>query len=175
MKSWVLWLVIGAVLLVGGLVAIFNPFAATLTAQQIAAWLFLFGGIAQVVATIRSSDWGARIINLVLAVAYLWLGISLLGHPLAGILTLTVLVAIMFLVNGILKVLLSFTLRGTPNFWAVLLSGAISIALAIMVFANFPQSAAVLLGVLLAVELISTGAMMIAYALHLRDRPPVAR
>lgn len=169
MGSWLIWLVIGLVFILGGIVSLLNPFAATVTAEQIAAWLFVFGGIAQVVAAFRAEGWGARILNIILALAYLWLGISLLANPLAGILTLTVLAAIMFLVNGILKVLLAFTLRGTGVFWPVLISGAISVILAVMVFTNFPQSAAILLGTLLAVELLSSGVMIVFYAFALRD------
>lgn len=169
MGSWLIWLVIGLVFILGGIVSLLNPFAATVTAEQIAAWLFVFGGIAQVVAAFRAEGWGARILNIILALAYLWLGVSLLANPLAGILTLTVLAAIMFLVNGILKVALAFTLRGTGVFWPVLISGAISVILAVMVFTNFPQSAAILLGTLLAVELLSSGVMIVFYAFALRD------
>lgn len=171
MGKWMIWIVIGLGFLCGGFIALMNPFAATLTAEQIAAWLFLFGGLAQIVAAFRAEGMSARVLAIVLALVFLWLGVSLLANPLAGVLTLTLVVAMMFLANGVLKVLLSFTVRGTVYFWPILLSGAVSVILAIMVFANFPSSAAVLLGVLLAVELISTGAMMIAYALFLRRNP----
>jgi uncharacterized membrane protein HdeD (DUF308 family) len=58
--------------------------------------------------------------------------------------------------------------RPSPYFWAVFLSGAISLLLAVMILANFPQSAMTIPGILLAVDLISTGAGMVALALHLR-------
>ncbi|MGC9419637.1 MAG: HdeD family acid-resistance protein [Rhodovulum sp.] len=159
---------IGLVFILGGLFALFNPLAATLTAEQIAAWLFVLGGIMQLVAAVRTGGWGARLLNAVLALAYLWLGISLLANPLAGVLTLTVLVAIVFLVNGATKLLLALTMRGTPFLWPTAVSGAISLLLALMVFSNFPQSAALLLGVLLAVELVSSGVMILAFALFVR-------
>lgn len=173
MASWLLWVIIGLVLVAGGVIALLNPFAATVTAVQIAAWLFLFGGVAQVVAAVQAGGWGARILNVVLALAYLWLGISLLANPLAGVLTLTVVVAIVFLVSGVLKTLLALTTRGSAFFWPILISGVLSIILALMVFSNFPQSAAVLLGALLAVELLSGGITVIAFGLYLKRHPPV--
>jgi uncharacterized membrane protein HdeD (DUF308 family) len=170
MGSWLAWLVIGIFFVLGGVFCFFNPLAATLTAEQMAAWLFIIGGVAQAVAAFRAEGWGARVLSVILALAYLWLGISLLSNPLAGILTLTLVVAIMFFVNGSLKVVLAFsTARGTGAFWPILISGVVSVVLAIMVITNFPQSAAVLLGVLLAIELLSSGLVLIAYALALKN------
>ncbi|MCO8146106.1 DUF308 domain-containing protein [Rhodovulum tesquicola] len=172
MGSWWFWVLIGTVFILGGLFALFNPLAATLTAEQIAAWLFVLGGIAQLLGAVRTAGWTARILNVVLALAYLWLGVSLLANPLAGVLTLTVLVAILFLINGAAKLLLGLTMRGTSFFWPTMISGAVSVVLALMVLSNFPQSAAVLLGVLLAVELVSSGVMILSFALFVRGRGP---
>jgi uncharacterized membrane protein HdeD (DUF308 family) len=168
MSGWLLWLLVGLVMLIGGIVALLNPFAATVTAEAIAGWFFLIGGVLQAVAVFRATDWGARIWALVLAIVFLGLGISLLANPLAGILSLTLIAALMFLSSGLVKVVWSFSLRGTGFFWPVLLSGAVSVALALMVFSNFPQSAAVLLGVLLGVELLSSGITIISFSLYVR-------
>lgn len=169
MGNWLLWLLIGVVFILGGIFSLLNPLTATLTAEQITGWLFVIGGVAQVVAAFRTGVWGARFLNIVLALAYVWFGVSLLANPFAGVLALTMLAAIMFLVNGILKVFLALSLRGSGAFWPILISGAVSVVLAAMVFTNFPQSAAVLLGVLLAIELLSSGAMMVVYALSFRN------
>ena len=168
MSGWIWWLLIGAVLVIGGVAALLNPFAATVTAEQIAAWFFIFGGILQVLAVFQGEGWGARIWALVLAVVFLWLGISLLGNPLAGILSLTLVAAMMCMAAGSAKICLPCLARGSGYFWPMVLSGAISVILALMVFSNFPQSAAVLLGLLLAVELLSSGVTLIAYAFVLR-------
>ena len=171
MRAWLMPLIVGILMVVGGIVALFNPFAASLTVEQIAGWFFLFAGLLQVVSLFQADGWGQRLWALILALALLWLGISLLFNPLAGVVTLTVMVAIMFLAIGIAKLWFSLALRGTAYFWPVLLSGALSVILAIMVFTNLPQSAAVLLGVMLAIELISSGATLIAYALYVRTAP----
>jgi uncharacterized membrane protein HdeD (DUF308 family) len=81
---------------------------------------------------------------------------------------------IFFLATGVTKIFLSFGLRGTGYLWVVLLSGIVSVVLGIMVLSNFPYSAATILGILLAVELISTGIANIALALRLRETGPRA-
>lgn len=165
MKSSFASLALGGLMVIFGVIALFNPFAATLTVEQFLAWVFLIGGIFQFVAIFRGENWRQKLWSLVLAVVNVWLGVSLLGNPLAGIIALTYIVAIMFAVSGVSKIILSFGLRGTGYFWAVLVSGVISLALAIMVMSNFPQSAVTLLGVLLAVELLSSGVTMIVMGL----------
>ena len=171
MTSWILWLLIGAITLLGGIFALLNPFAATLAATTLAAWIFLFTGVLQIVGLFQTDGWGARLWGLILALAFLWLGVSILANPLQGMVSLTIVAGLMFVATGIAKILFAFRIRGSGFFIWALLSGAVSLILGVMVFTNFPQSAAILLGVLLAVELISTGITLISFALLLRNNP----
>jgi uncharacterized membrane protein HdeD (DUF308 family) len=168
MKSWILWIVTGALMILGGGIALLNPLAATLTAEQIAAWVFLFAGLLQLFALFRGQGWSDRLWALILALACLWLGASLLANPLAGMIALTLVVASGLMVSGVAKLLLAMHTRKTPLFWPILVSGGASLVLAAMVFLNLPQSAAVLLGVMLAAELILSGATIVAFALRMR-------
>lgn len=161
MGSRVLWIVVGIISVLAGIFALANPLAATLTAEMLAGWGFLIVGVLQVVFAFRDIGWGARIWAILIGLAFVLTGISLLGNPLAGIISLTVMVAVMFLIVGAAKIILSFSLPRGAGFWLLLVSGALSVVLAVMIFANFPQSAAVILGVLLAIELISNGVAMI--------------
>lgn len=171
MTNWILWLLIGAITLLGGIFALLNPFAATLAATTLAAWIFLFAGVLQIVGLFRTDGWGARLWGLILALAFIWLGITVLADPLRGVISLTLVAGIMFLATGIAKVIFAFRIRGSGYFMLTLLSGLVSLALGIMVFTNFPQSAAVVLGVLLAVELIATGITLVSFAFLLRNSP----
>jgi uncharacterized membrane protein HdeD (DUF308 family) len=173
MNGWLLWFLVGLVMMLGGLLALLNPLAATLTAEQIAAWIFLLSGLLQLVGVFRVQEWTARIWGLLLSVACLWLGISLLFNPLAGVFALTFVVALGFLASGLAKLILGFRIRTTAYFWPTMISGVMSLVLALMVFLNFPQSAAVLLGVLLSIELLISGATMAAFALTLRKAKPI--
>lgn len=162
MAGKVLWIIVGCLSILAGILALANPLVATLTAEQVAGWGFLIVGILQIFAVFRQVSWGGRIWVLLVGVLMVLLGINLLGKPLEGVMALTLTVGALFLVEGIFKIVLSFGLRGTGAFWLVLLSGAISVILAIMIFGNFPASALSILGILLAIELISNGISIIA-------------
>lgn len=161
MSSRILWIIMGVISIIAGIFALANPLAATLTAEQLAGWAFLIIGIIDLIAAFRDTSSG-KIWAILLGVAFILLGISLLANPLAGVISLTLAVATLLLVAGVFKVIWSFQLRGTGAFWLVLLSGLLSLLLAIMIFGNFPASALSILGILLAIELISSGASMIA-------------
>ncbi|WP_380055385.1 HdeD family acid-resistance protein [Falsihalocynthiibacter sp. SS001] len=173
MKHWILWLLAGIVLIIGGIFALANPFAATLTATAIAAWSFLIGGVIQLFAAFTQEGTSNKIWSGVTGVLGILVGIALFNNPFAGIISLTMLVAIMFLVIGAAKVFVSFSLKGTQAFWPVLISGALSVILALMIFGNFPQSAATILGILLAVELISSGISLVMLSLSSKSTAAV--
>lgn len=162
MAGKVLWTIVGCLSILAGILAFANPLVATLTAEQVAGWGFLIVGVLQIFSAFRQVSWGGRIWVLLVGVLMVLLGIDLLANPFEGVLTLTLAVAALFLVAGILRIVLAFGLRGTGAFWLVLLSGAVSVILAVMIFGNFPASALSILGILLAVELISNGISIIA-------------
>ncbi|RGP37525.1 HdeD family acid-resistance protein [Pseudotabrizicola alkalilacus] len=155
----------GAICLLGGLLALFNPLAASLTAEQIAGWLFLFAGVVQAFAAFREG-WSARAwLTGLLGALGILVGVSLLARPLEGIIALTWLVAIFFLVSGAAKVMLSWPLRKMPYFWLLLGSGTLSVILGIMILAGLPATAGIVLGTMLAIDLISSGVALIALGL----------
>ncbi len=86
----------------------------------------------------------------------------LLANPLQGLISLTLILGVVFLVTGIARLVLSFRLRDTPMFWLLLLSGAASVLIGVMVFGNFAAAATSLLGLLLGIQLIADGVALLA-------------
>lgn len=164
MNSRFLWVALGGLSIIAGIFALMNPLAATLTVEQLTGWSFLFLGVLLLWAAFRAPGWDGRAWVMLLGLAFSVLGVWLLARPMAGIISLTLMVALVFLVSGLFKILISFALRGTVAFWLLLISGAVSVLLAVMILGNFPAAAATILGLLLAVELISSGVSMIALA-----------
>ena len=171
MQHWLMWIILGIASILGGLFALFNPFAASIAAQTIVAWFFLIIGVVQAISIFRVTRMKERLLAILLTLIYLWLGISFLANPLEGLISLTLVAAIMFLVGGVAKVIYGFSVAEGRYRLALLISGAISVILALMIFTNFPSSAAVVLGVLLSVELLSTGVALVAFGMVLKQHP----
>ncbi|WP_182405099.1 HdeD family acid-resistance protein [Psychrobacter sp. GP33] len=167
-----LWMVVGVISILGGVFAFFNPLSASFAAEQLAGFVFLLVGILQFVALFRAHSTIGKVLAAIGGVLGILIGIELLQNPLQGILTLTMVIAILFMATGIVRAVVAFGLRKTVAFIPLLISGLISIALAIMIFTSYPQSATYIIGVLLAVELISNGISLIMYS---RVQPPLIR
>ena len=165
MQYWFLWLIAGLISLAGGIFALANPLAATLTAELLAGYMFIIVGILTVFSAFSDQGWGGRILAILLGLALLFLGISLVANPLAGMVSLTFVTGFMLLVVGLFRILLAFSSHVASLRGVLIVSGALSVLLGVMIFANWPQSAVVVLGLFLAVELISNGVSLIVLSL----------
>src|SRR5690606_9838042 len=154
--------------LVGGVLALFNPFAATLAATLMAGWAFVLLGVLQIVQSFQVKGWGGFLWALLFGLLSLAVGISLIYNPLAGMVSLTLLVAVLFLAFGVVKIMYAFSLRPISGWVWVLVSGLLSLALGILILADFPWAAVSVLGILLGVELISNGVLFLFVAFGLR-------
>ncbi|GAA0300726.1 HdeD family acid-resistance protein [Rhodovulum strictum] len=168
MTSWFLWLIVGILSVIAGFVAFANPFAATLTATLMAGFMFTAIGLLTLFSAFRDQGWPARIWAFILGVLLTLFGINLIANPLEGVLGLTFAVAILLMVIGVLRIIIAFTSVAEGTRSILVVSGLLSIVLSAMIFANYPWSSAVVLGVFLAVELISNGVSMIYLALDRR-------
>ncbi|MBY6091342.1 HdeD family acid-resistance protein [Pseudooceanicola sp. 502str34] len=170
MKTWLVMLGMGIVLLIGGIFALANPFAATLAVTTIVGVVFLATGILQAYSVFRDSEAHGRVWHGISALLSILAGVWLLANPLAGTVSLTLIVGVLFLFIGGFRLAAAWGMRSTPFFWILLLSGAASILIGIMVFSNLQMAAFSLLGILLAVELIADGVGLIAIGLFMRSR-----
>lgn len=165
MKHWLLWLVAGVISLLGGLFALANPLAATLTAELLAGYMFILVGVLTLISAFGDQGWGGRILTILLGLLILFLGINLVAHPLAGMVSLTALAGVTMLVMGLFRILIAFSEPAKGLRGVLIVSGLLSLLLGGMIFANWPQSAAVVLGLFLAVELISNGVSLIVLSM----------
>ena len=170
MKNSMLMLGIGALSLIGGIIALLNPLAATLTAELLTGYLFIAVGVLMLLSIFADDSRGSRLLSLVLGAAILAIGVSLVSNPLQGVLQLTVLVALLMLFIGILRIFFAFRMPTVGLKIMLILAGIVSLALGTMILTSFPFSAAVVLGILLAIELISNGISLIGLGLVARDQ-----
>ena len=126
MSNWIIMMLVGILSLVAGIVALLNPFGASVVATLITGWSFFILGFLQLIAGLRAEGAGNKVLGALLGLIALFIGINLVAEPLRGMITLTMIAGIMFLASGIFKAWFGFantqgSLRG-----AMMISGLVS-------------------------------------------------
>mgnify|MGYP001058388473 CR=1 FL=1 len=169
MQNWFLWLLVGIASVIGGVVAFAHPFVTTLAVEHLAGWMFMAVGVLTLYSAFQDRGWGGRIWAILLGVLLTVFGFYLIMNPFEGMVRLTFVIATMLMIIGVFRLIIAATPMAAGSRMFLGLSGLVSIALAVMIFANFPWSSLGVLGIFLAIELISNGVSLIFFALDRRD------
>jgi len=165
--SWGWLLAIGIVFIILGILGLGMPFALTLAADLVVGWLLLIGGIISIISSFYSRNLGRFFMIFLSGVVFGIAGILLLVKPIVGALTLTLILAAFFFIEGIFKIVYSFQIRPIQNWGWILVSGIISLILAILIWADFPGSV-VITGLLVGFYLLFSGISMIMLSVAAR-------
>lgn len=156
-EKWGWFLALGIALIVIGLAAIVWPFPATIAAKVVLGWLFLVGGVVLVIHAFSAQGWGGVLWNLLIGILYLVAGGYLAFFPLTGLLTLAILLAILFLAEGIFECIMAFRIRPHEGWGFMLLSGIAAFAVGVIIALGLPATATWALGLLVGINLLFSG------------------
>jgi uncharacterized membrane protein HdeD (DUF308 family) len=154
-RGWFTFL--GIVLIVIGVVAIAFPLMTTIAAKIFLGWLFIIGGGVQVVHAFSTKTWSEFLFNLIIGALYIVIGAWLAFLPFSGIITLTVLLAVLFIIEGVMEIGMGYRLRPKGGWAWLAISGIIAIAAGVLVLAGLPSTAAWAIGLLVGINLIFAG------------------
>ena len=173
-EHWVLFLIEGIVLVVLGVLAIIIPPIATIAVTIFLGWLFLISGIIGLVTTFWARHAPGFWWSLLSAVVAIAAGIVLLGWPVPGAVSLTLLLIVFFIIEGVLSIMYALEhKKELSGRWGwMLISGIIDLILAAIIWGGLPGTAAWALGLLVGINMLFGGSAMIAMALHARPADP---
>jgi uncharacterized membrane protein HdeD (DUF308 family) len=169
---WVLFLVEGVVLVVLGFAAIAVPVIATLAVALFLGWLFLISGIVGLFTTFMMRNAPGFWWSLLSAVLALGAGLVLLAWPVSGAVSLTLVLIVFFVIEGVASIMLALEHRESGRWGWLLVSGIVDLILAGLILVGLPGTAAWALGLLVGINMMFGGASLIAMALHARSIDP---
>ena len=173
---WVLYLVEGIVLLILGMAAIIIPPLATLAVAIVIGWLFLISGVAGLITTFMMRHAPGFWWALLSAVLAIGAGVVLLAWPVSGAISLTLVLIVFFLVEGIATIMFALDhKRELSGQWGwMLFSGIVDLVLSGIIFFGLPGTAAWAIGLLVGINMVFGGVALISMALHARNAVPAA-
>jgi len=164
-ENWAWFLALGIGMIFVGAMAIVLPGLATLSATIVLGWLLILGGVFQGVHAFYVRNWGGFFMQGLAAFLYLMVGFLLLAHPVGAMFLLTLLLAVFFLFEGVVKVFQALQVRPAQNWGWIFFSGILAFVLSAIIWMNWPGDAVWLIGLLVGVNILFGGWATVMIAL----------
>ena len=158
----------GVALIVLGVLAVGSPTLAAVAVNAVIAWLIVLAGVVHLSLAFYAHKAGSLLWKLLVGLAYVFFGVYLIAHPALGVVSLTLVLASLFLVEGIFDIALFFQMRAIGGSAWILADGIITLALGLMIYLQWPSSSNWAIGTLVGVSLIVSGVTRLMLSLAVR-------
>lgn len=166
LSRWsILW---GILLIIGGILAIGWPLFTAVAVSAIIAWLIVFAGCEHIIYAFHDKSVGSAVWDVLVGLAYIAVGIYIVAHPRIAVASLTLLLAGLFFLEGILEVVGYFQFRHQRGSGWFLLDGIITLLLGGLILAHWPSSSQWVVGTLVGLSMIVSGVARVMMSLAAR-------
>jgi uncharacterized membrane protein HdeD (DUF308 family) len=159
---------LSVLMILAGVLAIVIPPAAGIAVTFIFGWLLIFSGAAHLVFGWHTRSTGALLLELLLGIVYIAAGAYLLWNPLAGMVTLTLALAIYLFVESILEFVMAVRLRPLAGSGWLFVDSIVTLVLAIIIYRTWPANSGWVLGILVGFSMMFSGISRLMLSLAAR-------
>jgi uncharacterized membrane protein HdeD (DUF308 family) len=155
--------ILGFLLVMLGLIATAAPLAAGLAVELVVGVMVLCRGSMQLYYGVKVRHWGHRfgsymgLGSILMSFISVACGVLLLVNPVAGLKSLTLLLAVYLVLSGGFDLLHALELRSVDGWMMVLANGLMGIALGLMIWFQWPLSGEWAIGVIFGISLLLNG------------------
>jgi uncharacterized membrane protein HdeD (DUF308 family) len=167
-KNWKWLLIIGVLFVILGTSGIGMAASVTLVSVTFFAWLLLFGGLLLLLQALTLDGVKHRMMQILVALLYAFSGALIVFNPEVGAGAITALIAMSFIALGLVRIIMSMMLKYNNGRVWLGLSGIISVGLGVYILINLAQSAMLIIGLLISIEMLIAGWSFIMLALMTR-------
>jgi uncharacterized membrane protein HdeD (DUF308 family) len=168
--NWLWFVLLGVALIVVGFVALGSLAITTLATAVVLGALLVTGGVFEVAGSLWTRAWSGFFFHLLSGVLSIVVGLLFLRAPLNAMLALTLLLACLFMVAGVFKIVAALSYRFAAWGWP-LISGIIDVILGLLIWMEWPESALWVIGLFVGISLVFRGFNWIGLGLALRALP----
>jgi uncharacterized membrane protein HdeD (DUF308 family) len=168
-KHSLLYLVQGGVMVVAGIFALLFPLFMAAGFLVLLGWLLVASGLVQALSLVGATKVPYFWLQLVSVGLEVLVGYLRISNPAAGLVAVTYLMVVLFLVGGLAKIVFALMIRPMPDWGWLFGAGMISTIAAGILIGGLPEAATWLLGVLLGIQLVTAGAAQVSLAWSIRS------
>jgi uncharacterized membrane protein HdeD (DUF308 family) len=173
-RSWGWFLVVGTLLMALGVLCIGKAQTATTFSILALGWVLLISGVLWLVGAFYAFTWHGFFVYLLNAIIRGAVGYLLIRHPNAGAEGVTMLLAALFIVGGLFRVVAASVIQFPRWGWTVF-SGLVSLAFGIYLMAIWHTASTFAIGIIIGVDLIFDGASLVGFASAIHSLPRAAQ
>jgi uncharacterized membrane protein HdeD (DUF308 family) len=156
------WLIfLGILTVVFGIFAISTPFIAGISVTIVVGALLLVNGVFHVVQGFGVPGWKGKTLTILVGVLTVIGGGLILSRPMLGLSVFTLMIAIYFVMEGVMTIIMSFQLKPEKGWGWALFSGIVSLLLGFIIWRQWPVSGVWAIGILVGVRMLMAGWGMI--------------
>ncbi len=165
------WLFVGAILsILVGVGSVMQPGLASVAIEQILGVFCTASGIVLLVASIFGKYPHHRFLSIVSALLRIIVGVVLMSNVVAGVLALTIVLASLFVAEGLIGVIFALRLKERNPAWIwILLNAVIALFLGGLLIVRFPSDAFWVLGLLFGINCLFLGFSLLTLGLSLPE------
>lgn len=152
-----------------GCVAIVLPWATGLAVSVFVGWIIVLSGVAQLAYAFAAQDAGTFIWRILIGLVYLIGGGYLAFHPGIALESLTLVVAVMFFLEGMVDIVLFIQFRALSGSAWILFDAIVTLLLAYAIWHPWPASTAWAIGTLVGINLVVSGFTRLMYSAAARS------
>jgi uncharacterized membrane protein HdeD (DUF308 family) len=176
-KEWWVFLVLGALLAVGGIASVTYPFFTTVGVMIFLGVTLIVSGALMIVSAFWTGRWSGSLLQVLAGLFYFVTGFIIADRPIASAAAFTLMIAGFLVVTGVFRIMLALTERFAQWGW-VLGSGVISLLMGMIVIKSFrslesmgPESVLWIIGIIIGIELIACGVTFMMLSFRVKGLP----
>jgi uncharacterized membrane protein HdeD (DUF308 family) len=173
-RHWGWLLALGALFAVLGLIGLGMVLYVTIASMLVFGALLAVAGVANLAHVFTARGWRTKTADGLIGAFYLAVAALVFLDPIAASVSLTFILAALFLVLGLLRLASAVQTYPVPGWGWSLGIGLVDLLLAVLIFAGWPATGLWVIGMFVSIDLLITGIAQIALAISLRNSDRVA-
>ena len=147
----------GFAIIILGMLCVMTPFVSGIAVNTMVAILVAAAGLTMTIYAFKAGKFGKGLLQFLFGGITIVAGVLMLVRPMLGLYTMTAVLIAWFIVDGVFAIIAGIGGKGEPGWGWVIVSGAASLILGILLWRQWPASGAFAIGLLVGIRLIFTG------------------
>jgi uncharacterized membrane protein HdeD (DUF308 family) len=139
-EKWGWFLAVGVTLVLCGLIAVTLPAITSIAASLVLGVTLTVVGIVKIVEAFSVKEWAGFLWQLMLGVVEVVGGVLIYVSPFKRAIAITLLIAVVFVVQGITQIALAFKIRPQPGWRWLFIAGVAALCASIALALKFPYT-----------------------------------